>query len=39
MSDLIELKKFLESGPLNYNDVVKVLGWSKKNRKKNKQLL
>lgn len=39
MRDLIELKKFLESGSLTYNDIVTVLGWSKKNRKKNRQLL
>lgn len=39
MRDLKDLKELLEQNTMTYNDIVSSLGWSKKNRKKNKQLL
>lgn len=39
MRDLKNLKELLEQNTMTYNDIVSSLGWSKKNRKKNKQLL
>ena len=39
MRELKDLKEILEHRSLTYNEIVSSLGWSKKNRKKNKQIL
>ena len=39
MRELKGLKEILEHRTMTYNEIVSSLGWSKKNRKKNKQIL
>jgi ribonuclease R len=39
MRELKDLKELLEHNSMTYNEIVSSLGWSKKSRKKNKQLL
>ncbi len=39
MRELKELKEILEHKSMTYNEIISSLGWSKKSRKKNKQIL
>ena len=39
MRELKDLKELLEHKSMTYNEIISSLGWSKKSRKKNKQLL
>ena len=39
MRELKDLKELLEHKSMTYNEIINSLGWSKKSRKKNKQLL
>ena len=39
MRELKDLKEILEHKSMTYNEIISSLGWSKKSRKKNKQLL